>query len=765
MNVLEWTLARFTEQERAAAILGDLLEIAKTKGRAWFWANFARVLARLAWRGPAAWVVGYGVGVMLFEHFTTGDLASNSLNMSAGNPTTTVPMMAAMVVAALSVPGWFIAPYGAVRFGLGDGMSRLAVPLCAVATLGLWQSQSQMTMMVCAVLIIVTVLAALLLGQWRPVIALGATGCLGVGATCLVTDGAGLLAFHYGWSYGVRWVLVRVACMIGFAMVTAVYSLLHGLLGGRLRTFVSAACVVAASGVALAYVPDSPAVFVAADVHASPFSMSPQTRQVIKGDRIIMKDATMLTLISGAYGLSAKYVVGGPSWLEWNRYDVIAKMAPGIDPGDRKEMLQSLLKDRFKLVTHSEDRPQPAFALTVAKGKLKLKAGDPSVANKCESVPQPAPTADAVPYVVVRCVSQTPEMLTKIFPQMAGGYVTAPVLDQTELKGVWDFEIKWTARNQLTTAGADGISFFDALDKQLGLQLTPTTAPLPVLVVDSVNETPTPNAPDLAKVMPALPPAEFEVATIHPSKPDTEEDGDMNGLQINLRGVTLQVLIAEAWGVAEDGSTMVGVPKWLNTDKFDILAKATVNGPPTGAPPEFDEDDLRQMLQTFLEERFKLVTHMENQPMDAYNLVAAGPKMQKGDPAVRTGCKSGPGPDGKDPRIANPAINKLITCQNITMAQFAEHLQTMAPGYIKFPVLDETGLTGGWNFTLSYSGVGKLKGVGAPGPTADGQASDPNGAVSLIDALPRQTGVKLETVRRPVQMMVIDHVDEKPTEN
>ena len=768
MNGLEWALARFTELERATAILGDLLETAETNGRMWFWMAFARVLARLAWRGPVAWVVAYGVGVMLFDHFVTGDMASNSLSMSAGDPKTVIPMVGAFVVILASFPMWFIAPYGAVRFGLSDSMSRLAVPLGAVATLGLWLAHSQAVMMACAVLISVTVLAALVLGQWRPVVALSAVGCAGVGLSSgVLGDGLGLVAYHFGWSYQVRWVLVRVLCVIVFALVTAFYTLMHRLLHSRLRTFLGAACLVAAPAIAAAYVPDSPAVFVAADVHVSPFSLSPETRQVIKGDRIMMKDATMLSLISGAYGVEAKYVVGGPSWLEWNRYDITAKVAPGIDPGDRRNMLQSLLAERFKLVTHTEDRAQPAFALTAGKGKLKLKKASSLADGGCEyQKPSDGTAPDAIVPVVYHCHSETMADFAALTHRIAGGYVTAPAVDQTGLKGAWDFDIKWTAKNQLVKAGADGVSFFDAVENQLGLEIVPTTAPLPVLVVDSVNETPTPNAPDLAKVMPPLPPAEFEVATIRPSKPDTEEEGGMNGLQINVTGVTLQELIAEAWDVPEDGSTMVGAPKWLNTDKFDILAKAALNGPPAGAPPEFDEDDLREMLRTFLADRFKLAMHMADQPMDAYNLEAAGPKMQKGDPAARTGCKAGPGPDGKDPRIANPAINKLITCQNITMTQFAEHLRTMAPGYIKFPVLDETGLAGGWNFTLSYSGVRRVNGtVGSAAPAADGQAAEPNGAVSLIDALPRETGVKLEKVRRPVQVLVIDHAEEKPTEN
>ena len=98
--------------------------------------------------------------------------------------------------------------------------------------------------------------------------------------------------------------------------------------------------------------------------------------------------------------------------------------------------------------------------------------------------------------------------------------------------------------------------------------------------------------------------------------------------------------------------------------------------------PQFDFDMLPHMVQTMLTDRFQLKYHMEDQPQDAYNLVAANPHMKKADPANRAGCHTGPGPDGKDPRIANPILSRLITCQNVTMAQFAELIQPMATGYI-----------------------------------------------------------------------------------
>jgi hypothetical protein len=85
------------------------------------------------------------------------------------------------------------------------------------------------------------------------------------------------------------------------------------------------------------------------------------------------------------------------------------------------------------------------------------------------------------------------------------------------LKGSWDFDIKWTPKMLLEKSGRDGISIFDAVDQQLGLKLERQTAPRPVLIVDSVNQKPTPNQPDLEKILPSPPPPRFDVATIKPA--------------------------------------------------------------------------------------------------------------------------------------------------------------------------------------------------------------------------------------------------------
>lgn len=123
---------------------------------------------------------------------------------------------------------------------------------------------------------------------------------------------------------------------------------------------------------------------------------------------------------------------------------------------------------------------------------------------------------------------------------------------------------------------------------------------------------------------------------------------------------------------------------------------------------------------------------------------------------------------GKDPRDANPTRSRLVSCQNMSMSELADRLQGLASGYIHSPVLDATGIEGFYDFTFNFSPAGLVQGAGGGGRGGDGAsgaAADPNGGLSLPDALNKQLGLKLELVKRPVPVLVIDHMDEKATEN
>jgi uncharacterized protein (TIGR03435 family) len=118
----------------------------------------------------------------------------------------------------------------------------------------------------------------------------------------------------------------------------------------------------------------------------------------------------------------------------------------------------------------------------------------------------------------------------------------------------------------------------------------------------------------------------------------------------------------------------------------------------------------------------------------------------------------------------------MVTVKNMTMSQFAEDLQRMANGYIRVPVEDKTGIEGAYDFTLTFTPIGLLNGGpggagrGGDGPAqgppgASAAASDPSGGLSLFDAVNKQLGLKLEMRKRTLPVLVIDHVEQNPTDN
>jgi uncharacterized protein (TIGR03435 family) len=208
----------------------------------------------------------------------------------------------------------------------------------------------------------------------------------------------------------------------------------------------------------------------------------------------------------------------------------------------------------------------------------------------------------------------------------------------------------------------------------------------------------------------------------------------------------------------------VGAPKWLsdgNSLSFSVEAKAPAGRYVDGQGAQ-DRDALDAMMRALILDRFKMAFHYEDRPMDAYTLVAVKPRMTKANPSTRTGCTR------QTPAGAG-ALSLRLVCQNMTMAQFAEQIQAYDTD-VFYPVLDGTGLDGAWEFTLNYNILmsrlpPQLAGRSGGPPAGAAEASDPSGALSFVDAVEKQLGLKLEKHKRPVRVMVLDHVEEKPTEN
>jgi len=519
--------------------------------------------------------------------------------------------------------------------------------------------------------------------------------------------------------------------------------------------------------------------FPMADVHVS--KTAPGFAQnfggVLREGKYVNRDATMLTLIRAAYGVSEDNVAGGPGWLDSDLFDIIAKVPDGTTAATANLMLQDLLADRFKLVIKHEDRPVPRYVLTVAKGGPKLKTASGSGDPGCQPLQQPgagggrgAPTDLAlVPNIQVACHNLTAAAIAENLRQMAGGYLDHDAVDSTKLDGSWDFNLEWTPRAALAAKGAEGISVFDAVEKQLGLKLEVQNIPMPALAIESVNRTPTDNAPGVAATL-ALAPARFEAASIKPADPDRPMNGLLytGGSQMQAGG-TLRSLIAISLQISPNiaADMVIGLPKSADSQRWNIIAKvpSTGEGAPHVAggrpqPPPLSVG--LEMLYGLLLDRFELKTHTENREVTVYALTVAHgkPKLTQAEESERIGCRP-------DPSAPKPVTNMgpMIACKNTTMADLARNLQQMAGAYIDHPIVDATGLQGGWDFLIGWTPRGMLQPAPNPNqpPGTTGQASDPNG-LSVFDAVEKELGLKLVKETRSIPVIVVDHVDEKPIE-
>ena len=532
----------------------------------------------------------------------------------------------------------------------------------------------------------------------------------------------------------------------------------------------TAVFLLSAASLALSQVPDGPAKFLAADIAISPRTSFPNVRQMPPRDsRYELKLATMVDLISRAYGFDADKVLGGPSWLEMDRFDITAKLPPDSTPDSLKLMLQALLQERFQLKVHPESKPLPAYALVVAK-KLQMKPAEGSEQTGCKvenssdagsmtirigaAVAGPGnPTQITLGpggTIHYACRNMTMAGLAAALRGLMGASL-GPIMEETGLEGHWNFELAYT---MLHRDGDDKVTIFDTVEK-LGLKLESKPLPTPVMVVDGVNRKPSPNPVGTAEILPPIPiPTEFEVASVKPSdSTQGTRTQSRAGGRVVFEGVSLLGLVGRAFSVSND-EQLVGLPKWAETERFDIDAKAA-----GGTAGPMDLPDIAPMLRALLVDRFKMTYHSEERSIDAYSLLAGKPRMKKADPASRTFCKNISPPPG------SPAGSQALTCQNITMAQFADRLLRMSPE-LTMPVNDATAIEGGWDFTLTFGRPMMAPGGGAaPAVAGAAAASDPTGNLTFFEAVEKQLGLKLEMQKRPMPVTVIDHIEPKPTEN
>jgi uncharacterized protein (TIGR03435 family) len=349
---------------------------------------------------------------------------------------------------------------------------------------------------------------------------------------------------------------------------------------------------------------------------------------------------------------------------------------------------------------------------------------------------------------------------------MAGGYLFHEVADFTGLEGAYSLTVKWSPRGAPKTndAGAPiaNVSIFDAVDKELGLNLELTKRAVPVVVVDSVERTPTPNAPDVLKNLPVTT-TEFEAATIKVNKSGAKirRIQPKPGGRIEVENIPLNTLISLAWSFDFDSDRIVGLPKWADSDAYDIIAKTAIL--PGEKPPAFD--DLRLMMRSLLIERFQMKVHTEEQPVNVWTLTVGkhGSKLKESDPATRSNCSHSVGQTGSG-AAELPAL--IYTCQNTTMAQLAEAMHQIAGGYVNHPAVDLTGLKGGYDFTLTWTPRQSISPTKQQEPGQADAASDPSGGTTFFEAVEKQLGLHLESGQKhPLTVLVIDHIEPLGADN
>ncbi len=201
-------------------------------------------------------------------------------------------------------------------------------------------------------------------------------------------------------------------------------------------------------------------------------------------------NTTLKDLITFAYGLHARQVVGGPSWLESERYDVSGKpdLAGVPSVTQLQAMVQKMLAERFQLTFHREKRELSVYAITVAKTGLKI--------SKTENSPGNLPGFGGMGPGKIGVRNST---MTEFAGFLQNRIVDRPVVDHSSLTDKYDFTLTWTPdRSQAAPPGQNAPpaptspdappDLFAAVQQQLGLRLDSTKAPVDVVVIDKVEK-------------------------------------------------------------------------------------------------------------------------------------------------------------------------------------------------------------------------------------------------------------------------------------
>ena len=287
---------------------------------------------------------------------------------------------------------------------------------------------------------------------------------------------------------------------------------------------------------------------------------------------------------------------------------------------------------------------------------------------------------------------------------------------------------------------------------------------------------------------------EFEVASIKPSEP--QPMGMMKIMQstdagmARFSGVSLQDLIRRAYRVKD---FQIEGPDWINNARFDLVAKL-----PEGAK----EDQVPEMLQALLADRFKLTLHRDTKEHAIYALVAGkdGAKLKESDIQTRDAVPPQGTPGGGAPPVAGTGDRSVSTSRQLgpgergafnpngplpkggimmSMGPDGMHMRSNAvtlsgladllSRFTERPVVDMTNIQGRYDFELAFTpetvrGLPRAAGPPPPGGEHSAGAETAEPGASIFEAV-QKYGLKLESRKAPLEVLTIDHIEKTPTEN
>jgi uncharacterized protein (TIGR03435 family) len=232
----------------------------------------------------------------------------------------------------------------------------------------------------------------------------------------------------------------------------------------------------------------------------------------------------------------------------------------------------------------------------------------------------------------------------------------------------------------------------------------------------------------------------FEVASIKPADPAANGSSTRTSQgRLTMTNVTLKRCIQIAYRIQE--YQVSGGPNWLDTARFDIVAKAADSD--EKLPNTVRQERMEAMIRTLLGDRFQLAIHRETKLLPAYTLTVGknGHKLKEAEPGEGSSTSSGRG---------------KLTAKRVSMADLAIRLSSL----MDRPVVDMTGVKGTFDLALEWTPDDAQPAAKPGGNEEVDKASGP----SIFTAIQEQLGLRLEAQKAPVEKIVIDRA-ERPSEN